>query len=144
MEIKREIKITWIIIEGWCPPWGLLPLEGREDSTQPGHFYNTSSLKGISRSYFMVPSTYQGWPEVLFQSQKWVACHCQCLHCETRPNRNLKLDFPLPASEFSPWLISRQAALGKLSCWSINSCEGRGLWSDNFLMSISCQLPFWP
>lgn len=52
------------------------------------------SLRNTKSSYFLVPRTYQGWPEVSFQSQKWVFCHCQCLHCETLHIKNPGLYYP--------------------------------------------------
>jgi hypothetical protein len=75
----------------------------------------------------MVPTTYQGQREVLFQAQRWVSRHCQCLHCEMFHNRNLMLHFPSGLWAFlralPRWtaLASLQGPCPKLC--SVNSCE---------------------
>ena len=62
--------------------------------------------------YLMAPVTYQGWPEVSFQSQIWLSCHCLCYTvrcsmtetCRWSPSYTVTQSSPRgQAAQASPW-----------------------------------------
>lgn len=102
----------------------------------------------------MAPVTYQGWPEVSFQSQRRASWHCHWLHCVMLHNRNLLLEFPpslhppLPYSGPSPWPLPGSEPgwvlrdlLPSPSSAVLALLRAAGLWPDACWAKTAC---WWP